>query len=199
MGQLFLRRLMQPWTAVWIALLLAAGIILLLHGIGRARTVAPPSDPVAAAEAMPDPPAESGMRNPAVCFAVWIALIGLLLTFSVEFVYLRDTFGTRMNTVFKFYYQGWVLLNLAGVFGAFYVLRGWFLPGESGDEAQPHRFWRAAFAVGLTTLLVITAVYPVLAGYNKADGFQAPPTLDGTDFMAQYSSDDHAAIEWLNH
>jgi uncharacterized membrane protein len=42
--------------------------------------------------------------------ALLLALGGLLLTASVEFVFLSDTFGTRMNTVFKFYYQGWVLM-----------------------------------------------------------------------------------------
>ncbi|MCB0108766.1 MAG: hypothetical protein KDE53_22750, partial [Caldilineaceae bacterium] len=38
-------------------------------------------------------------------FVLLLALIGLLLVYAPEFVYLRDNFGTRMNTVFKFYYQ----------------------------------------------------------------------------------------------
>ena len=43
--------------------------------------------------------------------------LALLLAYSVEFVYLRDLFGTRMNTVFKFYFQAWVMLALAAAFG----------------------------------------------------------------------------------
>ena len=43
-------------------------------------------------------------------FALLLIGLALLLAYSVEFVYLRDLFGTRMNTVFKFYYQAWVML-----------------------------------------------------------------------------------------
>ena len=40
--------------------------------------------------------------------------IGLVLVYVPEFVYLRDNFGTRMNTIFKFYYQAWLLFGMAG-------------------------------------------------------------------------------------
>ncbi len=156
----------------------------------EALVPSPADDPVE-----PNDRSAGGVWDPAGSFAMWIALVGLLLTFAVEFVYLRDTFGTRMNTVFKFYYQAWVLLNLAGVFGVFYVLRGRFL---AGGRATSHRIVQTGWAVGLVALLAVTAIYPVLAAYNKADGFQVSPTLDGTAYMAQYSPDDHAAIEWLN-
>jgi uncharacterized membrane protein len=34
-----------------------------------------------------------------------LVLLGAGLTLAPEFVYLRDQFGTRMNTIFKFYFQ----------------------------------------------------------------------------------------------
>lgn len=46
-------------------------------------------------------------------FVLILVLWGVLLTLGVEFVYLRDNFGARMNTIFKFYYQTWLLWSLA--------------------------------------------------------------------------------------
>ena len=47
-------------------------------------------------------------------FILMLILLGGLLTIVPEFIYLRDQFGTRMNTIFKFYYQVWILWSLAG-------------------------------------------------------------------------------------
>ena len=41
----------------------------------------------------------------------------------------------------------------------------------------------------------MSTVYPFMASYNKAGGFQSAPTLDGTAYM---NADDHDAIRWLN-
>ena len=47
-------------------------------------------------------------------FALMLAAIGLGLVLVPEIVYLRDNFGWRMNTIFKFYYQAWLLFGVAG-------------------------------------------------------------------------------------
>jgi YYY domain-containing protein len=105
----------------------------------------------------------------------------------VEFVYLRDLFGTRMNTIFKFYFQAWMLLALSSAFCVYYVAgRG------RGDWARS--LWLAGFGA----LFLAGMVYPLAAGYTKAGGFQVEPTLEGTAYMANHNPDDHAAIRWLN-
>ena len=43
---------------------------------------------------------------------ILLILLAGLLVLAPEFVFIRDNFGNRMNTVFKFYYQGWVLLSV---------------------------------------------------------------------------------------
>jgi len=49
-------------------------------------------------------------------FVVFLVLLGGLLALAPEFVYLRDQFGTRMNTIFKFYFQAWILWSAAGAY-----------------------------------------------------------------------------------
>ncbi len=49
-------------------------------------------------------------------FMLMLVLLGALLVIVPEFVYLRDQFGTRMNTIFKFYFQAWILWSLAGAY-----------------------------------------------------------------------------------
>ena len=49
-------------------------------------------------------------------FVLMLVLLGAFLVIVPEFVYLRDQFGTRMNTIFKFYFQAWILWSLAGAY-----------------------------------------------------------------------------------
>lgn len=50
-------------------------------------------------------------------FAILLALIGIVLVLIPEFVYLHDLFGTRMNTIFKLYYQAWLMFAIAAAYG----------------------------------------------------------------------------------
>jgi YYY domain-containing protein len=125
-------------------------------------------------------------------FAVLLALAGLGLTLVVEFFYLRDLFGMRMNTIFKVYFQAWVLLGCASAFGVWWVLR--FARGVG---------W-AVFAATATLAVAAGLVYPVMAVPSRAAGFRGPPVLDAAaSFSGEIPHhwtarpDDWAAIRWL--
>jgi len=118
-------------------------------------------------------------------------MAGLLLTALVEFIYLRDTFNTRMNTVFKFYYQAWVLLSVVGAFGVYEVLSGWHKSRVIG------RILCAGWAVVGVALLLAGLSYTVMGIVSKAGGFQGTPTLDGTAYVREYHPDEYEAISWL--
>lgn len=132
----------------------------------------------------PDP---SPVEIPPMAFALVLAGTGALLALGPEFLYLHDGFGTRMNTVFKFYYQAWALWAAAGAFGVYYVFTC------AGPLA------RRLTGVGLTLALALGFVYPALALPSKTNDFQAPsgPTLDSTAEFAQYNPDDYKAVQWV--
>jgi YYY domain-containing protein len=115
-------------------------------------------------------------------FVILLLGTGLLLTLSVEHVYLRDNFGTRMNTVFKFYFQAWILWAVVGA----YALAGFLRRGS------------VAVGMGAALLILAGLVYPALAIPARMREYGGRPTLDGAAYLSTTYPEDYAAITWLN-
>ena len=109
----------------------------------------------------------------------------LAVLVGVELFYVRDVFGTRMNTVFKLHYDAWVLLAIAGA-----TALG--LLWSSGRAT-----WRRVTILLVALVLGPGLVYPLAATWTKSDHFQIEPTLDGARFLRRGSPSDLDAIEWL--
>jgi uncharacterized membrane protein len=120
-------------------------------------------------------------------FALFLLLLATLLVLAPDFVYLRDQFGSRMNTVFKFYYQAWQLWALVAAFGAAVLTQN--LRGRSSF----------LFHLFLGVLIVIGLIYPIFGMDNKTNHFKpyAGWTLDGAAHLDLEGPDDAAAIRWL--
>jgi YYY domain-containing protein len=129
---------------------------------------------------------------PAVQFVLICTIVGLLLTLSVEFVYLIDVFRVRMNTIFKFYYQGWVLMAVASAFAIYWLSQ------RSGSTSLLERVGRLLFLVGFWILFAMGMFYPVLGNISRAAHFDPEPRLDGTEYLAESHPFDYEAIAWLN-
>jgi YYY domain-containing protein len=132
--------------------------------------------------------------------AAWFG-VALVATLIPEFVSLQGDVG-RMNTVFKFYLQAWVLLSVAAA-----VALGWLIRRSARDSLV--RQLRPAW-IALAAIFVLGAVaYPLLASKAKV-GLrfnELPLSLDGMQYMdfARYLDDgkdlnlaaDANAIRWL--
>jgi uncharacterized membrane protein len=142
-------------------------------------------------------------------FVLFLIVVGSVLVIAPEFVFLRDQFDNRMNTIFKFYYQAWWLLSVAAAFGVSVMLQ------------NLRRTWNWVYRVGLVIVLFMALVYPVLGVFNKTNNFQLPAfqaglassrqagdpqalqtaaqvwTLDGGAYYARVEPDDMAAAAWL--
>lgn len=147
---------------------------------------------------------------------LWLLTAGAFtLTLFVELFTLRGDIG-RMNTVFKFYIQAWLILGVvAGVltvwaFDRFAELR----TQPSSVEPILHLVVKPIFSVALAVLIFLAAMYPLFAIPAKInDRFvaDAPHGLDGMAYMTRavrYEAidnksanfplmDDLLAIKWM--
>jgi YYY domain-containing protein len=116
-----------------------------------------------------------------------LAACALGLTLLVELFVLDGDIG-RMNTVFKFYMQVWLILSVvSGATGVW----SWQAIRRRGGRVR--RIWQAAAVV----LVAAAALYPFLATQAKWDvrmSKEAPNTLDGMAFMpyVEYGDTDYA-------
>lgn len=125
---------------------------------------------------------------------------GLFITLMVEIVRLEGDIS-RMNTVFKFYMQVWVLFGLGAAAALMWTLQ---------EFKQWDRFWQRTWQV-LGLLLVLSGLLFIPLGLRaKIEdrmAADAPLTLDGLAYMPHslyYDRDqelqleqDYTAIRWL--
>ena len=170
-------RIRDPWLLLMLAALLAL-VVANVENLLRKRS------------ASDDTQETSGIALPAISSDTFVFILiftGLALTLLVEFVYLRDSFGVRVNTVFKFYYQAWVMLGCASAYGI------WWLMDYLRKSAT-----RALFTTGATVMIGLGLVYTVMAIPSRVGGFAGPANLDGASSVAANNPDDWAAIQWLD-
>ena len=121
--------------------------------------------------------------DPAAAMAVGIGAFAAAMLLGVEVIFLDDAFHSRMNTVFKFHENAWLLAALSG--GSGLAILGRFTR-------------RARWVVAGCALAFVAAgmVYPLTAIATRLS--EQPPgglTLDGTTFL---SADERAAVRWLS-
>ena len=71
--------------------------------------------------------ARYGGGDRATAFLLLLLAVGLYALVGAELFHLVDLFGNRMNTVFKLYYQAWLLLAIVSAYGLYYVC-SWPMP-----------------------------------------------------------------------
>ena len=115
-----------------------------------------------------------------------LTLIAALLVLVPEFFFLRDFFGYRINTIFKFYFLAWLLWAIAAAYAT--VVLWEMLKGT----------WGLIFKNVTVFVLALSLLYPIMGLWSKTNGFSPNQwELDGTAYITRYNPDDAAAMQWL--
>ena len=129
---------------------------------------------------------ESINHQPARLFIYILLTVAALLSAFPELFYLRDQFGWRMNTIFKFYFQVWVLLSITSSFVLYDVLH------------SDRLIWRR-LGLGLSVLtLAVSLIYPFFALRDKTNSFRDMEwSLDGNRYFEWFQPYDYQAAQFL--
>ncbi|MFI5364294.1 MAG: DUF2298 domain-containing protein [Candidatus Binatia bacterium] len=119
-----------------------------------------------------------------------VLLAATIALLACELVYIKDPYGDklyRMNTVFKLYFQSWILLSIAAP---------WCWLQLTDRRRMPAGTRPVALAV-VGTLFLASCAYPAGITATRLSGRMVPETLDGTEYLEREHPDDFAAIKWL--
>jgi len=127
-------------------------------------------------------------RYPAAALAGWAGAVGALALLTPELVFIRDHLEgemSRMITIFKFFYQGWLIWSIVAAYAVWRILR-----------VGPRRRRDLLWSLPAAALLAGALVYPI--GLRRAEPWRpGERTFDGLAFLAREAPDDLAAIRWL--
>jgi YYY domain-containing protein len=171
--------LLSPWLPLALLLvgLLVGFPLLALAGVGL----------VAAAQAL-------RVAAAAERFALLVAALGCAVLFGTELIYVRDVFegsSARMNTVFKFYYQVWLLWGTVAAFAVW-----WLLKLAQSSAVGVWRRMTVYAVVGLTGVLLAGGLlYPAMTLREVAQ----EGSWYGLEGLTPRERDpaEHAAIRWI--
>ena len=131
--------------------------------------------------------ASASFEREGVLFVLLLVVTAMLLILGTEFFYVGDVFNSRMNSVFKLYYQAWMMLAISGGFSLYYLTSRWRVAFPR--EQQYRLVWAGAAAL----VLAGAALYPLGGTANRR--YRTEGELRG---LSYYPQDELKAIAFLN-
>ncbi len=183
--------------------LVTSGASVAFDDLGRRLTLAAPGAMVVGTAAYLAAVMSRRGNERASSFALLLMAFGFFLIMIAELFHIVDSFSgpwRRMNTVFKVYYQAWLLL---GITASFAVYSLW--SDRTEGLASPKRglaglAGRLGGGAVLAVLLLASFYYSLGAALERGGAYGAPfegRTLDGLAYLRGVEPGEYAAIEWL--
>ncbi len=191
------------WVATGFIFAIAAdGAGSALYDLGNRLILAGPGTAIVAAAAYCAMSLTRRGNQPAA-FTLMMMALAFYLLLGAELFHIVDSFGgawRRMNTMFKLYYQAWLLLGIVAAF-ALYTLRPTRAGAPSGSQwlGKGATALRVVGAGALALLLAASFYYTAGAVLTRSASSAEGRTLDGLAFLKEDSPGEYAAIKWLHN
>lgn len=136
------------------------------------------------------------LDSPESLLGLGLATGGALLLLNSDYVYLQDIFAGgdsyRMNTVFKLYYQAWILLSIGAVYAVATIWRAL-------RRARPAL--GIAWAVVAALLAAATMAYPIQGIASQGASQGGGSGFDGLAYLRGPAADgpEYDAILWIRN
>jgi len=160
----------SPWLVIYLLVMISSVLVLLLQ------------------KSRPKTQVEGTQRDHsgADSYMLLLVLMGALLALVPEFFYLRDQFGWRMNTIFKFYFQVWILFAIAGAYAVANII-----------FAKSRRM-KLTLTFAALWVICVGLVYPLYGIIDKTNSFRNIEwSLDGNLFYERVYPLEMEAIDYL--
>lgn len=116
-----------------------------------------------------------------------LLFLAAVLSLVPEFFYLKDQFGWRMNTIFKFYFQVWILLS---------IVCSYFMITIIFHKQKSKKIFGLLI---ITPSILMSLVYPLFALRSKTNDFKnIDLRLDGNLYLEEFYPLEYAGIMFVN-
>ena len=138
-------------------------------------------------------------RSSNAAFTWGLLFMAFAIVAGCEVLYIKDFYGhplERQNTIFKFYYQAWILLSL-GLPALLYEM--------SQHSMRIAHLVKIPWKIGLVLLCGACCCYPILATQEKTNRFRGAeqggmpyiPTLNGIAYINYRYPHEYSALMWI--
>ncbi len=125
-------------------------------------------------------------------YMIILAIVSFTLIILPEIIFIRDIYPAhyRANTMFKFYYQAWIMLGIIAGVGTVYLWQYF---------NRTKNLYGKLFKIISVFLLFSALIYPMEAIMQAFGEFKSiRKSIDGTMYLKDRLPADAEAIDWIN-